>query len=217
MGLIVSKNEVCNLALSRLKVPPITNIDATNPTQIESLCALWFDLSRQIVIRSHPWNFAKKSASINLSTTAPTIQYTDAYGLPNNYLRLRFIGEENLGLVGIDYEIEEDKRLLINNGNGATLDIGYVKDVTNIAKWDALAIKCLSLTVADNIGYGIVGKNVLKDKVIEDLKQANIEAKAINGQENPPKRITRSAVIGGRRRYASGSTLGLRNVDDLLI
>lgn len=216
MSVPVSKNEVCNLSLSRLKVPFITDIDPPNQTEVERLCALHYDLARRKVLRRHTWNFAKEVAALSLATETISSVYSNQYALPSDYMRLRFIDEENLGLVGIDFQIV-GRYIHIDNGDSATLDIGYVKDVTNIALWDPLALECLALTLAEDISYGIVGKNVLKKEVKEDLRLANLEAKSINGQDNPPKRITRSSVIAGRRRYGSGGTGGLRQQDDMLI
>lgn len=205
--MLVDKVEVCNLALDLLKAPAITSI--TSPTNdTERKCALWYDPSRKEILRKHPWNFAKKRASISLCSTDPVFGYDDKYALPNDYIRLRFIGEHNEGLVGQDYDIEQDKYLLIDNGGAATLKIGYIFDEETVVRFDPLFLKAFALQLAVNLSYGFAGKTTLRTDLRNMLVEALGEARAINGQDKPPVRITRSRVIGARRQYSSGTAYG---------
>jgi len=199
---IVTGAEVCNMALSFLKVPAITSLDGKD--EVSRLCRLWYDSSRREILRKHPWNFAKKRASLSLCADAPAFGYDNKYKLPNDFVRLFFIGSENSGLVGIDYQIEQDKYLLINNYGAATLDIGYIFDEETVAYFDALFLKACALQLAVNLSYGLSGKTTLRTDCRNLLAEALGEARAINGQDRPPVRVTRSRVIGARRRYASG-------------
>jgi len=281
--------DICNMALSLLKVPTVTSI--TSPTtEVEELCDLWYDASRQELLRKHPWNFAKKRATLYAIVTAPTFGYDHKYLLPTDFMRLRFIGAENAGLVGIDYDLEQDQYLLINDGmtdqnpvtitgitqahpgvvtaaahgfeNGdvvviedvvgmtevndlhftvankttdtfelqsqaatpvdvdtsaytaytsggevykaPSLNIGYVFDEDDTDEFDPLFTKALALQIAVNLSYGLAGKTTLRTDVRNMLTEALQEARAINGQDKPPVRVTNSRVIGARRRYSSG-------------
>ena len=201
--MLTQKVEVCNLALSLLKSPAITNID-TPTNEVERQCALWYDVSRKEILRKHPWNFAKKRAVITRSADAPAFGFADKYELPNDFIRLRFIGEDNEGLVGISYDIEQDKYLLIDNDGGASLQIGYIFNEETVVRFDSLFLKALALQLAVNLSYGLAGKTTLRTDVRDMLMEALAEARSINGQDKPPIRITKSRVIGARRRYSTG-------------
>lgn len=281
--------DICNMALSLLKVPTITSI-ASPTTEVEELCALWYDPSRQELLRKHPWNFAKKRVTLYSIVTPPTFGYDYKYLLPSDFMRLRFIGTENEGLVGKDYDLEQDQYLLtddcmtdaegvditgitvanpgvvtaaahgfsdgevviIEDVEGMTevndthftvasaatntfalktqaatpanvstlaytpytsggtaktvpsLNIGYVFDEDDTDEFDPLFTKALALQLAVNLSYGVAGKTTLRTDVRSMLAEALQEARAINGQDKPPVRVTNSRVIGARRRYSSG-------------
>jgi len=202
MGLILSEVDICNMALDLLKVDPITNIRDPK-TNAESICARWYDTTRRQVLRSHPWNFAKALYQCSLNATAPLFGYANKYNLPNDFIRLRFIGDDNEGLVGQDYEIEGNA-ILIDNSDATSLNIGYIKDETQVSKFDELFKRYVSTQMAYNMAYAFSGKSTLRQDVERMLQDIRIEARAINGQDNPPKRIMRSKVIGARRKYGSG-------------
>jgi hypothetical protein len=281
--------DICNMALSLLKVPTVTSI--TSPTtEIEELCDLWYEPSRQELLRKHPWNFAKKRATLYSIVTDPTFGYDYKYLLPTDFMRLRFIGTDNEGLVGKDYDLDQDQYLLTDDGdtdaegtditdittanpgvvtaashgfsngevaiiedvvgmtevndlhftvanattdtfelqsqaatpvdvdtsgytayssggtvkNAPSLNIGYVFDEDDTDEFDPLFTKALALQIAVNLSYGVAGKTTLRTDVRNMLTEALQEARAINGQDKPPVRVTRSRVIGARRRYSSG-------------
>ena len=199
--MILSEVDICNMALDLIKVDPITDIRDPQ-TDSEAICNRWYDTTRRQVLRAHPWNFAKARYACSLDATPPAFGYLDAYNLPNDFIRLRFIGDENEGLVGQDYEIE-GSQLLIDNGSAASLNIGYIKDETLVSKWDELFKRYISAQMAYNMAYAFSGKSTLRADVKDMLADIRVEARAVNGQDNPPKRVTRSKVIGARRAYGS--------------
>jgi len=297
MADITTALQICNLGLSYLKVPTVDSITviAAPQKEVKTICAQWYDLSRQEALRAHPWNFAKGGAKLAKSTTAPaSADFDSKFPLPTDYLRLRFTGSDNYGLVGVDHDFEFNDFLLANReiivhqstnitaitkadpgvvtsvahglANGDTIlieavvgmtevnntrflvankttdtfeitteagvdvdtsaytaytsggtvtqvdtiEIGYIKDVEDVTYFDPLFVTYLSLVFAKNICYGVTGKTTLRRDTRDMLFEAGIQARAINGQDKPPRRITRSAVIGARRRYSGGSS---QNVD----
>lgn len=202
--MINSEVDICNLALSLMKVPAITSI--TTPTNDEErTCRLWYDTSRKEILRKHSWNFAKKRVALSLCSDAPLFKYSDKYALPNDFIRLISIGEVEDSLVGMDYQIEEDKYLTIDNGSAASLYIFYIFDETRPARYDACFVKAFALQLAVNMCYSFAGKSTLRTDLRNMLTEALTEARAINGQDKPPIRVTKSRVIGARRQYGSGS------------
>ena len=289
MADITTSLQICNLGLSYLKVPTVDSITVLTAPQkeVKTICAQWYDLSRQEALRAHPWNFAKGGAKLAKSTTAPaSADFDSKFPLPTDFLRLRFIGSENYGLVGIDHDFEFNDFLLANSeaeehnatnitaitkadpgvvtsaahglSNGDTIliedvvgmttvndtryvvankttntfeltteagvdvdtsgysaytsggtvtqadtiEIGYIKDVEDVTYFDPLFVTYLALVLAKNICYGVTGKTTLRRDIRDMLFEAGVQARAINGQDKPPRRVTKSAIIGARRRYA---------------
>jgi hypothetical protein len=202
MPAVLSEVELCNMALDLLKVPPITNIRDPK-TQDESICSRWYDTTRRQVLRAHPWNFAKARGTLSRNATAPAFGYADKYALPNDFIRLRFIGDDIDTLQSVDYQIEEGF-ILMDNGGASSLNIGYIKDQTNVVKYDELFKSYLAQQMAYNMAYAFSGKETLRQGIKKMLDDTRMEARAINGQDNPPRRITRSKFMGARRIYSSG-------------
>jgi len=288
---ITTALQVCNLGLSYLKIPAVDSITVlANPDKVvKEVCDLWYDPSRKEALRAHPWNFAKSQTELVKSATTPDFRFDSKFPLPTDFIRLRHIGEDNYGLVGIDFDIQEDQYLLTDAeistssevditaitkadpgvvtaaGHGFeddeivliedvvgmtsvndirfkvddattdtfslsveatgvdvdtsgytayasggtvtkvdTLAIGYIKDITDVSDFDPLFVTYLALVFAKNICYGVTGKTTLRRDIREMLVETSNQARAINGQDKPPKRITRSRVIGARRQYSSG-------------
>ena len=193
---------ICNMGLDLIKVPPITNLRDPK-TGAEAICSRWYDTTRRQVLRAHPWNFAKARAVLSRNAIAPTFGYADQYALPNDFCRLRFIGEESDSLVGLDFQIEGGY-ILYDNGGGASLNIGYIKDEVVVSKYDELFKNYLAQYLAYNMAYAFSGKETLRAGIRTMLSDTRIEARAVNGQDNPPRRITKSKFIGARRQYGSG-------------
>ncbi len=202
--MILNEVQICNMALDLIKVEPITNIRDAK-TKTEAMCSRWYDTTRRQVLRAHPWNFAKSRATLSRNSADPLFGFPDQYALPNDFIRLRFIeGYEENGLTGLRYQIEGGF-LLFDNGGGSSLDIGYIKDEITVAKFDELFKRYLATQMALNMSYGFSGKTNLRRDINELLQDIRVEARAVNGQDSPPRRVLRSKVIGARRQYSSGS------------
>ena len=202
---VTTSVDICNLALSFLKIPAITSITSLVAPQkeVKEVCAQWYDPSRLESLRAHPWNFAKDRAQLVLDATAPTFGYASRYPLPTGFCRLRFIGEDNYGLIGEEYDLEGG--YILTDITTATLDIGYIKDVTDVTEFDPLFVNYFALIMAKNICFGVTGKSVLRRDIREMILEIGNQARAVNGQDKPPIRVTRSRVLGARRTYSGGS------------
>jgi len=198
-----SEVDICNLALDYLKEKPIASIDAPI-TSTEALCARWYHASRREVLRMHPWNFAKTRIQLSLNVTSPVYGYSNAYDLPSDFVKLTHIGDDSVKNYKRFYEMESGQ-ILIGNSDAATLNIGYIKDQTDVNKFDAGFIIVLALDMAKNMAMGLTGKRtILAD--MQELKNSEFQLMAsIDGQERPPHRIQTSKFLSARRRLTSNA------------
>ena len=65
--------DICNLALQRLGAKPISSLSDDSTAARE--CNRVYDHARDSELRSHPWNFARKRASLAASSTVPAFGY----------------------------------------------------------------------------------------------------------------------------------------------
>ncbi len=201
---------ICNLALDHLNQEEITSIDPPNNDR-EVVCARWYDNVRRATQRSHVWNFAKARAELAANSIAPLFGYSTAYDLPADFLRLLFIGNDAIDDYKQKYELE-GKQILLNDTTG--IDIGYIKSVTDVNQFDALFVDLFALKLALRIAYKFTVKNTVIDRIKDLMIDAEYEAKGVDGQERPPKRIERSKFRNARQRGTS-NVAGKNTVFDI--
>ena len=192
---IVSKVQICNLALGVLgSAENILNID--NPTNAsEKIFALRYDLTRQKVLKLVKPNFALKRDKWAKLNVTPSFGYAYAYAVSNDCLAVLGIG--NIEEKRNDYAVEGGQ-LQTNQDAPEGLPVRYVRDITDVTKftpefvdllaWHLAYDCCMSLTQsAEKLGY------------LTQIMPHNISnASAMNAQENRPIRISNSKFKAAR-------------------
>ena len=194
---------ICNLALSLLNVNPITSIEVPD-TANEELCALWYDQTRQEALRRQPWNFAVKRVVLAASSEQPAFGDGTFFNLPSDFIRMKWINESNLRLNDAvphgRYSIEGGKILLSNrlSGDTAELRLVYISDFKTVSRMDAAFIGYFTHLLAQNLAYPVTQSNTTVERTNSLMERAETIARAIDGQDNPPKIIERSRAIAAR-------------------
>lgn len=199
--------DICNLALDDLKQLPIRSITTPN-SNTEYICARNYDVTRRECLFAHPWKFAIKRDqwTPNLSTT-PLFGYLYAYDLPADYVRLITVGDDYIGDLRQQFEIENNQLLAISGDvtfDGTTKDVRYLRDVTDVTKFSPGFITYFRLKLAIRMGNKFNVSNQIKTMLKDDFKDAETEARAVNGQESRIKRIQFSRTLSKRRGLPGG-------------
>ena len=203
-----SPEDICNLSLDMLKQNPLASI-TTPVTNSEFIFARWYDMERQSALRAHPWKFATKRATLtpNLSTPPP-FGYTNAYDLPNDYLRMVSLGDDYLGDLRMKHVIENGQILTpsgsTNTFNTTTLYIRYVYDIVTVAQFDPLFVKYFATGMAMDLSNKFAISAALGKDLRESWMDIKTEAKAVNGQDSPIIRIQQSRLLTKRRGLPGG-------------
>jgi hypothetical protein len=114
---------------------------------------------RDRVFREHPWNCLTKRAKLAQDTTAPTYEFTYAYTLPSDNLRiLKFADIATSYAVSNDIELQNRKWKIINRFR-LEVYILYVARITDTEVYDTSLVETLSAALAADIAYSITGNN----------------------------------------------------------
>ena len=209
--------DICNLSLTELKINPISALDEAG-SAVAELCNRHYDIRRKALLRSHIWNFAKTEVKLNLSATGSSNSYSDVYPLVKTYLRLISIGDVFVWTKNELYDIRSvningtfKKCIVIDNSGAATLDILYIRNVISVTEFDPLFTLLFKLELANDIAPGLTLKPSVRQGIITGLADARLQARSIDGQERPPKRIQNSKFINARRNMIK-PTLGITTV-----
>lgn len=180
----ISAVAIANRALQKLGASRIDSFDQDKPNaRSASAC---YSILRDKLLRSHPWNFAKKRASVAALTDGTTWGSLNRYQLPNDFLRL--LRSVNDGIGGTEspknWVIESDA---IVTTDAAPLEFIYIARITDPAKFDALFIELLATTMAHEMCEEVTASNTKKADLKEDIRELLAEARRTNAIEIPPQ------------------------------
>lgn len=195
---------VCNLALDHLKQVSIANIEDPE-TEVEDLMSRQFPQARRATLRMHPWNFASKRIALTPSTGAePVVGYTRAFKKPVDFIRLLHRLDSDGQALRTEYDLEGDYLLMDGDAN-ETIYIKYTFDQSDMGKWDPLAIDLLAVNLALRVSSKFSGSEARAKALRDLLIEIKGDARAIDGQERPPRLRERSAFLSARHGIGVGS------------
>jgi hypothetical protein len=203
-----SATEICNLASDLLDGGILVDIDSQEPTAEEALYKRWYDKSRRKVLRSQPWNFAAKRAELAASEDKPAFGYNNKFPVPSDFIRLLQVIDSFGRVLPEDEYSFEGRNILCNNT--APLNIIYVYDIENIIDMDDLFVDLLVCEIALGVSFKVSDSNTDVSRIKSLRDDISKQAKSINGQENPPKRVERSYLVQSRRNAGSPGKVVIR-------
>lgn len=193
MALATSNVEICNLALTKLGEDPITAL--TEDSKAGRLSNLHFARLRNVVLRSHTWNFAVKRASLAQSTVAPEYRFTAKYALPDDFLR---IIDCNL-LNDVSWKIEG--KFLVCDAD--TVKIRYIAQIEDPGQFDELFIEALAARIASELAIPLADNVNLSDFMEQRYQRKLREARTADATEGNPEFLEASTWLDSRVDYNS--------------
>lgn len=135
-----------------------------------------YNKKRKQLLQSHYWNFAIKRHSFVDSGTTPEYEFTYAYTIPADYLRM----------VDVEwpeqfYQREGDYIL----SNFSPFRGRYVYDLTDTTKFSSTFDEALAILIASDICITLTGDKGLKDRIDAELITTLKDTRSFDAQENP--------------------------------
>lgn len=191
-----SPEDIAKLALDLISEEEVITNITTPVTTEEAIVARWYDQTRLKVLRMIGWNFAIKRSQLASSVTAPEFGFSTAYPVPSDFIKLLTInGAEILQLIrGNDYEFEGGE-ILVNEPSTSALKVRYVRDVTDVTKFDPMFTDLLIRQLAHDIAFKFRASTTDMTRLEKLVAEAKEMAISADGQERPPIRVERSGVI----------------------
>lgn len=197
---IATKSEVCNLAVSMLgNYGTISDID-TPTNDKERVCAQWFDLCRQFVLKHLMPNFALSRQTVGKLSETPPFGYGYYYEYPQQAIKLLGVGEieDKMNNYSIEQTPNGVKAILHDTDYDEGMPVRIIIDVTDITKWTVEAVLLLAQYVAAYTCRAITQNAERADKLLSELPALLNSSSGLNAQENMPVRISRSKFKGAR-------------------
>lgn len=176
-----SNVQIANLALTKLDVDRIMNFNEDNESARKVLAV--YDMTRDMMLAKHPWNFATKRVALAQVTGTPAYGFTYIYQLPADCLRVL---ETDLDDDNVDYKIEENKRLLTDELSVKIKYIARIEDPIQFSQGFILAFYHELVAV---LAYAFTNSRPLAVDA-EALAAAKLRVgKSLDAQEGKPDEL----------------------------
>ena len=174
---MTSKEEICNMALSRLGASTITSL--TDGTTEAKLCNTYFDNLAERATVQGSWTTATFRTQIARTATTPTFGFTYEYQLPVDPKCLKVLGisENKPGTTA--FRVEGDKLLT----DATTVKIKYIGRLSDTESYGPLLTEAIEALLGSYLAIPLTGKKTIAKELREEyaiLIQNNL---AIDGQQ----------------------------------
>ena len=172
--------DICNSALNLLGASTISAL--TDDNKNARLCNQSYEPIRNRVFRSHAWNCLHKRVQLAQNSTAPVVEYTYAYALPSDCLRVLKIhnGTTDSIASALDYKLE-GRNIVTDEG---TIYLIYIALDTDPNNYDAYLQESISHMLASDLAYAITNNATLAKNYMERSDERLREARFIDATEN---------------------------------
>ncbi len=206
-----SVTDICNMALSRIGNSQRIDDLSEASTQAEQ-CSLFYEQSRDYVLREYDWGFATAYVQLAQSAVNPSPDYGYAYAMPTDCLKIRRIVNGifpegywpcsdlyyNPRIPEVGYKVvnASSGRYIVTNQSPATLE--YTLKVESPELFDPIFVSALAWKLASNIAPAIARDGNIASTCESAYRAQIAEAAAIALNEGVLPRQPESSFITGR-------------------
>jgi len=186
--------DMCNSALNLLGASTISAL--TDDSKNARLFNQRYEPVRNRVFRSHAWNCLHKRVQLAQNSTAPVVEYSYAYSLPSDCLRVLKVHNGSTDSIksDIDYKLE-GRNIVTNEG---TVYIIYIAIDTDPNNYDTYLQESISHQLAADLAYAVTNNATLADKYMVRADERLREARFIDATENSLGTIESSEFTDAR-------------------
>ena len=178
---MASDVQIANRALSKIGERTIVSrTEDSNPARAINEC---YVIVRQNEIRRHPWHFAKKRALLAASAIAPAFDFSYAYPLPADCLRVLMPHPQSDSVQydgKVDWKIEG--RSILSDQAGP-LKVTYLADITDSAQFDSSFVDAFAARLAAEVAVRLTGSAEKQRLALEEYRLSLLEARRVNAFE----------------------------------
>lgn len=182
---------ICSNALLMLGAQTINDFQDQLNLDRAKLCANLYPFQRDSILRAHPWNCCIKRIVLAPLAEAPAFGYSSAFELPADCLRVLEVGSAGMQ---IDYLVEG--RTI--QADTMALELRYVFRNETEATWDTHLVDLMTAAMAAVLAYPITQSTSERDSREAKLAQIIKQARAVDGQEDPPQTLGNEHLLASR-------------------
>ena len=171
---------ICNSALNLIGASTISAL--TEDTKNARLCNQRYEPVRNRVFRGHNWNCLIKRVELARNSTAPVMEYTYAYALPSDFLRVMKIHNGTTDSIAADLPYKVEGKNIVTDQT--TVYLVYVALDTDPNNYDVYLREAISHQLAADLAYAITNNATLANNYMTRADERLREARFIDATEN---------------------------------
>jgi len=191
---MASAVDIANSALNLLGASTISAF--TDDSKNARLVNQRYEPVRNRVFRSHAWNCLHKRVQLAQNSTAPVVEYSHAYALPSDCLRVLKVHNGTTDSIksAIDYKLES-RNIVTDEG---TIFLIYIALDTDPNNYDTYLQESISHQLAADLAYAVTNNATLANNYMTRADERLREARFIDATENSLGTIESSEFTDAR-------------------
>jgi len=191
---MASAVDIANSALNLLGASTISAF--TDDSKNARLINQRYEPVRNRVFRSHAWNCLHKRVQLAQNSTAPVVEYSHAYALPADCLRVLKVHNGTTDSIksAIDYKLES-RNIVTDEG---TVFLIYIALDTDPNNYDTYLQESISHQLAADLAYAVTNNATLANNYMTRADERLREARFIDATENSLGTIESSEFTDAR-------------------
>ena len=177
---MASTVDICNSALNLLGASTISAL--TDDSKNARLCNQRYEPIRNRVFRSHAWNCLHKRVQLAQNSTAPVVEYSYAYALPSDCLRILKVHNGTTDSIASSIDCKLEGRNIVTDEG--TIYAIYIALITDPNEYDVYLQESISHQLAADICYAVTNNATLAKNYMERADERLREARFIDATEN---------------------------------
>lgn len=172
---------VCNIALDALGENPVVSVFPPDNTKRAIACSRRYDDCRRFILRSHPWNGAKKQGRLAALAAPPQFGYANAFQLPADFMRL-----SDEGLPRNRRDVWRIYGQALYTDIGAPLDFPYIYDLQDPSIMDPGLVHTVAAMLASEIGMSVTMSSAKVQNALKVLEGKGAMSRLVGSQDGSP-------------------------------
>ena len=207
---MASDVDICNLALVKLGAQPIPSLTSNDPKA--AVLNRVYPLLRDKLLRVWRWNFTRVYTELPALTDSPPFEYSYAYQLPSDYLRLELadVSDGTSQAVGMpaasigdwNFNRNQDYRIVgrqIWSNVPPPLRIQYAAQITDPTQFDAAFVESFACYIAWQLCEQLTGSSQKRQMAQQEYMVSIREARMTNAVELPPETLPDDTFMQSRQ------------------
>lgn len=176
--------DIVNYALARAACPRIVSL--AESTEIAAFASATYLNIFKEVMKKGPWSSLVKRAAALTATTTPVFEYSYAYTLPTDFIRLLQVNEGDP--LRYDYKIEGLSGTQVLLIQESVVNIVYIANLTDTTKWDSDLTEAVVTRLAAEFAANS-GNLQLRQILMGEYRLAVMEGLAANNAQSGGKQL----------------------------